>query len=179
MDSTDKIKPETHTEILTTLIQFLNSTNREIIKSTLGFIKLAIHTLPRALLTPHLETLVPNLLTWAKDYKNHFKVRVQHIFERMMRVFGAQTVIDAVKGGDEEGIKVLEAVRKRKERAKRKKRAARERQDEEEVSIFRYNVTLTECYQETAGASQQPRSARKGEEFDDVLYGSESEREGD
>jgi ribosomal RNA-processing protein 12 len=113
------------------LIQLLTSTNREIIKSTLGFIKLSIHTLPPSLLSPHLESLVPNLLVWAKDYKNHFKVRVQHIFERMMRVFGAQTVITAVKAGDEEGTKILEAVRKRKERAKRKKRAAREQEEQD------------------------------------------------
>lgn len=57
-------------------------------------------------------------------------------------MFGAQTVINAVKGGDEEGIKVLEAVRKRKERAKRKKRVARERQEDEEVSVFPYDVRL-------------------------------------
>lgn len=129
---TGEIKDETHNEILTTLIHFLTSTNREIIKSTLGFIKLVIHTLPPLLLKPHLETLVPNLLTWAKDYKNHFKVRVQHIFERMMRVFGADGVIGSVKSGDEEGGKILEAIRRRKERSKRRKRANREREEEEE-----------------------------------------------
>ena len=51
-----------HNEIFTTLLVFLSSANREIVKSILGFVKLAIHTLPTDIIRPHLKQLVPALL---------------------------------------------------------------------------------------------------------------------
>src|ERR1700709_2282679 len=116
------------TEIFTTLLVFLSSANREIIKSTLGYIKLAIHTLPVDLLRPHLKDLVPALLAWSHDHKNHFKSKVRHIFERMIRRFGWNDVYQAA--GEDQAAKVLVNIKKRKERAKRKK--AREEDDEDE-----------------------------------------------
>jgi ribosomal RNA-processing protein 12 len=117
-----------HTEIFTTLLVFLSSANREIVKSTLGFVKLAIHTLPTELLRPHLKDLVPALLTWSHDHKNHFKAKVRHIFERMMRRFGFEDVFACA--GEQDVAKVLVNIKKRKERAKRKKARG---EDEDEV----------------------------------------------
>jgi ribosomal RNA-processing protein 12 len=107
------------TEIFTTLIVFLSSANREIVKSILGFIKLAIHTLPIALIRSHLKTLVPSLLTWSNDHKNHFKMKVRHIFERLLRRCSFDEVYSCA--GDEEAAKVLVNIKKRKDRAKRKR----------------------------------------------------------
>jgi len=139
-----------HTEIFTTLLVFLASANREIVKSILGFIKLAIHTLPSEIIRPHLPALVPALLGWSHDHKNHFKAKVRHIFERMLRKFGWDEVYGCVDG--QEASKVLVNIRKRKERAKRKKAA---REDENEPP----------------GTKTEPA----GDAFEDVLYGSESE----
>jgi ribosomal RNA-processing protein 12 len=108
-------------EILSTLLVFLSSANREIVKSTLGFIKLAVHTLSEDVLRPQLPQLVPALLGWAHDHKNHFKAKVRHIFERMIRRFGFQAVHSCANG---EAAKVLVNIKKRKDRAKRKKAAA-------------------------------------------------------
>ena len=119
-----------HSEILSTLFVFVTSANREIVKSILGFVKLAIHSLPTDLVRPHLPTLVPALLGWSHDHKNHFKVKVRHIFERMLRRFGWDEVYGFA--GEEEAKKVLVNIKKRKERAKRKKSQANE--DEDEVS---------------------------------------------
>ena len=108
-------------EILSTLLVFLSSANREIVKSTLGFVKLAVHTLSEDVLRPQLPQLVPALLGWAHDHKNHFKAKVRHIFERMIRRFGFQAVHSCANG---EAAKVLVNIKKRKDRAKRKKAAA-------------------------------------------------------
>ena len=105
-------------EILTTLLVFLSSANREIVKSTLGFIKLAVHTLSEDVIRLQLPQLVPALLGWAHDHKNHFKSKVRHIFERMIRRFGFQAVHSCANG---EAAKVLVNIKKRKDRAKRKK----------------------------------------------------------
>jgi hypothetical protein len=122
-------------EIFTTLLVFLTSANREIVKSTLGYIKLSIHTLPTDLLRPHLKDLVPALLRWSHDHKNHFKAKVRHIFERMLRRFGWNDVYSCA--GEEEAAKVLVNIKKRKERAKRKKNGRGE-EEGEEVSVCQF-----------------------------------------
>jgi len=114
------------------MFEFLSSPNREIVKSILGFVKLAIHTLPVDLLRPHLKDLVPALLTWSHDHKNHFKVKVRHIFERMLRRFSWEEVYSCA--GQEEASKVLINIKKRKERSKRKKANKAEDAEENEVS---------------------------------------------
>jgi hypothetical protein len=156
------------TEIFTTLLVFLSSANREIIKSTLGYIKLAIHTLPIELLRPHLKELVPALLAWSHDHKNHFKAKVRHIFERMIRRFGWNDVYQAA--GEDQAAKVLVNIKKRKERAKRKR--AREDDGEEEEVRFPERLSFTiadDLIQATKG------KVPTGDAFEDVLYGSESE----
>ncbi|KAA1475204.1 NUC173-domain-containing protein [Dentipellis sp. KUC8613] len=150
----DEISETMHVEILTTILVFLTSTNREIVKSTLGYIKLAIHTLPADLVRPHLPQLVPALLAWSHDHKNHFKAKVRHIFERMLRRFRWEEVYGCV-GGEEAG-KVLVNIRKRKERAKRRRAQGGEEDDDNEAP------------------AAKPAT---GNAFEDVLYGSESELE--
>ncbi|KAF7306090.1 rRNA processing protein [Mycena chlorophos] len=145
---TDSIPVAMLGEILSTLFVFISSANREIVKSILGFVKLAIHSLPTNLVRPHLPTLVPALLGWSHDHKNHFKVKVRHIFERMLRRFGWDEVYGCA--GEEEAKKVLENIKKRKDRAKRKKALAND-EDEEQA---------------------KPAT---GDAFEDVIYGSESE----
>jgi ribosomal RNA-processing protein 12 len=128
----DSISSKMHTEILQTLLVFVNSANREIVKSVLGFVKLAIHTLPSELLRPHLGELVPSLLNWSHDHNNHFKVKVRHIFERLLRRFSWEEVYSCA-GNDEAG-KVLLNIKKRKDRAKRK-RATREEAGESDDEV--------------------------------------------
>ncbi|KAH9951521.1 ribosomal RNA-processing protein 12 [Amylocystis lapponica] len=113
----DTISPQMHMEIFTTMLVFVSSANREIVKSVLGFIKLAIHTMSVDLLRPHLGELA----------------KVRHIFERMLRRFGWEDVYACA--GEEEARKVLVNIKKRKDRAKRKRaRDADNDEDEEPAS---------------------------------------------
>lgn len=132
----DSLSNTMKSEIFATMLVFLASANREIVKSVLGYIKLSIHTYPVDLIQPHLKELVPALLTWSHDHKNHFKSKVRHIFERLLRRFSWEDVYSAA--GEEEASKVLVNIKKRKERAKRKKA---NREDEEEVTIFSCSLT--------------------------------------
>ncbi|KAF9049933.1 armadillo-type protein [Panaeolus papilionaceus] len=148
----DVVSSNMLTEVLSTLLVFLSSANREIVKSVLGFVKLAVHTLPADLVRPHLKDLIPALLNWSHDHKNHFKLKVRHIFERMLRRFTWDEVYSCA--GEEEASKVLVNIKKRKERAKRK-RASRMNEDE--------------------GDDGPKVKSKAGDAFEDVLYGSESE----
>jgi ribosomal RNA-processing protein 12 len=135
----DTIPTNMLNEIFSTLLIFLSSANREIVKSTLGFIKLAVHTLPEDVILPQLPQLVPALLGWVHDHKNHFKTKVQHIFERMIRRFGFQEVYSCANG--EEAAKVLVNIKKRKDRAKRKKALVASNVGEE-VSAVPFSLKL-------------------------------------
>ncbi|KAF8628897.1 hypothetical protein AX15_003680 [Amanita polypyramis BW_CC] len=149
----DQLSQTMHGEILSTMLVFLSSTNREIVKSVLGFTKLIIHTLPVNFIRPRLKELVPALLNWSHDHKNHFKMKVRHIFERMMRRFRYEEIHEYA--GNSEAAKVILNIKKRKERARRKKAATEE------------------------DAEEEPSVRPTGDAFEDVLYGSESESEED
>lgn len=118
---------------------FLQSKNREIVKSALGFVKVAIVALPHDAITPHLQALVPALLGWVHDHKNHFKQKTVHIFERMIRKFGYDDIYRFAGEGDEK--KVLVGIRRKKERAKKKKAAGDGDEEEEGVSSFSFFPT--------------------------------------
>jgi ribosomal RNA-processing protein 12 len=107
------------TEMVSTIVVFVASKNREIVKSALGFIKVGVVSLPAETMRPHLPALVPALLGWVHDHKNHFKTKTVHIFERMIRKFGYEAVYK--QGGEGDQKKVLENIKKKKDRAKRQK----------------------------------------------------------
>ncbi|WVQ96562.1 hypothetical protein IAU59_003667 [Kwoniella sp. CBS 9459] len=147
----DDISESTTSELVSTLNVFLTSKNREIVKSALGFAKVSIVSLPLSILSPHLPQIVPALLGWVHDHKNHFKSKTVHIFERLIRRFGFDEVYRHAHELPEER-KVLQGIRKRKERAKKKKAAKGDDEDDE----------------------QKPRTS-SGNAFDDILYNSDSD----
>ncbi|GFP58414.1 ribosomal RNA-processing protein 12 [Trichoderma asperellum] len=122
------LSEQTLSDLVQTMDLFLTSNNREIVKSCLGFVKVSVISLPVELMMPRLATLVPNLVTWSKEHKGHFKSKVRHILERMVRRFGFDAINNACPESDK---KLLANIRKTKERAKRKKDAAKNAHDEE------------------------------------------------
>ncbi|KUI67095.1 Ribosomal RNA-processing protein 12 [Cytospora mali] len=125
----ESLSVETLAEIVQTMDLFLTSNNREIVKSVLGFVKICVISLPRDLVEPRLATLLPNLMIWSHEHKGHFRAKVKHILERMIRRFGYEIVN---KNCPEEDRKLINNIRKTKERSKRKKDAAKEDGEEEE-----------------------------------------------
>jgi ribosomal RNA-processing protein 12 len=127
---TGSLSEATVSELLSTLIIFLGSANREIVKSAVGFAKVTVLCLPPELVRPQLDGLVPALLSWSGEHKNHFKVKIRHLFERLIRKFGYDDI--AMRVGEEDR-KLIVNIRKRQQRAK-KRRDAKEEAGEEEVS---------------------------------------------
>ena len=138
-------------DLVQTMDLFLTSANREIVRSVLGFIKVAIISLPEEIVKPKLDTLIPGLMSWSKEHKAHFKAKVKHILERAIRRFG----FDAIeKQCPEDDKKLVNNIRKTKERRKRQKAA------------------------DGADAATEESRARKKRfesEYDEALYGSESD----
>ncbi|KAI1330525.1 NUC173-domain-containing protein [Xylariaceae sp. FL0255] len=118
----ESLKEEVLTDLVQTMDLFLTSNNREIVKSVLGFVKVCVISLPTELMLPRLQTMVPNLMVWSHEHKGHFKAKVKHILERMVRRFGFEPVNRSCPEADK---KLITNIRKTKERSKRKRDAAK------------------------------------------------------
>lgn len=155
-----RLPAETISSLLSALSDFLRVQAREIVRSAIGFWKVAVVCLDAPTLDAHLSDLVVGLLTWSGDTKNHFKLKVRHIFERLIRKFGVERLEREV---GEDDRKLIANIRKSQLRAKRKKSGAKAEgaaamgsEDEGEV----------------------PKAKAGGQSaFDDALYGSEDEDE--
>lgn len=144
-------------DLVSTMDLFLTSANREIVRSVLGFTKVAIISLPETIVKPRLEGLVRGLMSWSREHKAHFRAKVKHIFERMIRRFGFDLVERYCPPEDK---KFINNIRKTKERRKRKKDAG----DEDD------------------GEDQNVPARRKNKfesEYDNALYGSDESTDDD
>ncbi|KAJ2068718.1 pre-rRNA processing protein [Coemansia sp. S155-1] len=153
-------------ELLSTVLMFVVNNNREIAKSSLGFVKIIAVILPKDVLEPHLGEIVTSILKWSHEFKNKMRLKCRHILDRLVRRLG----LDAVeKVMPEEHMKLLGNMRKRQQRSKRGKEAAAVGGQQQQT--------------EGNGASQVEAAAGAtakktfGNAYEDILYGSESELE--
>jgi len=147
-------------ELVATLDLFLTSKNREIVRSVLGFIKVCVISLPKEMMEPRFQTLIPNLMVWSHEHKAHFKAKVKHIIERLVRRFGFEIVDKYTPNEDK---KLIANIRKTRERRKRKKDEAKAAANDNDSDN---------------DVAEKPHGKYRFENgFDDALYGSESESE--
>jgi len=155
------LKPETVSELIEIMDLFLTSNNREIVRSVLGFVKVCVISLPEDLMLPRLKTLIPNLMVWSHEHKAHFKAKVKHILERMIRRFGANTVNQYCP---EEDRKLISNIRKTKERNKRHKDVVK--------------AAGAEGSGEEGEAQGGKKKGRFESEYDEAIYGSDDGSDG-
>jgi ribosomal RNA-processing protein 12 len=154
----ESLDAQTVADLVETMDLFLTSNNREIVQSVLGFVKVCVISLPKDLMIPRLKTLVPNLMVWSHEHKAHFKAKVKHIIERMIRRFGVDIVNNCCP---EEDRKLISNIRKTKERNKRHKDAAK--------------AAGAEASDDEDGGK---RKSRFESEYDEALHGSDEESDG-
>lgn len=151
-DFQTQLQPEMLKELVETVELFLTSNNREIVRSVLGFVKVAVVVLPDETLRPRLNTMVPSLMAWNKEHKGRLRSKVKGIIDRLVRRFGAP-LLEAIVG--EEDRKLVVNIRKARERSKRKKKEnAEDEEDDDE---------------------EKPAKQQTGNAFDKAVYGSDSE----
>jgi ribosomal RNA-processing protein 12 len=150
-----RISNETIQNLLEVMDIFLQNPNREIVRSVLGFVKVEVVSLPETLVKPRLNAILSNLMVWSHEHKAHFKAKVKHIVERMVRKFGVEAVERACPPEDR---KLITNIRKTREARKKKRDLAKEEGDE---------------------VKEKPKGKFESE-YDQAVYGSESEdSEGD
>lgn len=123
--------------LLDDIITILSSKSREVVKSAIGFLKVGMTILPSETFESSLCRLVPQLLGWSNEHQQHFKVRVRHLIEKMVRRHGWSTVMQYTPS-DHHAL--LHNIRKRRERLQRRKdevlssAAAASKDDKNEVN---------------------------------------------
>lgn len=116
----DSLPQETLIELASTVELFLTHNSREIAKSAIGFVKVEVLSLPEDLVRSNLSELLTKLMRWSHEHRDHFKSKVKHIVERLVRKFGVEEIEKAMP---EEDRKLVANIRKTRNRAKRQKDA--------------------------------------------------------
>lgn len=103
--------------VLPSTFLLLRRKNKEILKASLGLLKVLVAKSPAEGLQIHLKSIVEGLLMWQDGTKNHFKAKVKYLLEMLVKKCG----IDAVKSVmPEDHMKLLTNIRKIKERKERR-----------------------------------------------------------
>ena len=141
-------------DLVQTVDMFLSSSNREIVRSALGFIKVAVISLPEEVLIARLRSLIPNLLLWSREHKARFRSKVKHILERMVRRFGYEAV---VRNCPESDRKLICNIRKSRDRRRK--------------MISTNDIQADKLTKQT----QDSKVTSFENEFDEAVYGSDSD----
>lgn len=113
-------------ELCSTIELFLTHNSREIAKAAIGFVKVEVLSLPEDMIRANLKELLTKLMRWSHEHKGHFKSKVKHIIERLIRKFGVEEVEEAIP---EEDKKLVSNIKKSRNRAKRKQQEDTEDKD--------------------------------------------------
>lgn len=97
----------------------LQSPSREIVKSAISFVKVALVILDSETLDPLLPSLTEGLLQWANVHHQQFKLQVRHLMERLMRRFGYERMEQVTPS---EHHPLLVNIKKRREKSKKQQK---------------------------------------------------------
>eukprot|EP00939_MAST-03C_sp_MAST-3C-sp1_P003667 g3667.t1 len=120
-------------ELLETVLVLLREKSREVVKSVLGFLKVAISVVPEDDLLPLVPQIVRGLLLWSNEAKNRFRLKVRVLIERLIRKLGADAVEPHVPKKDKRLMAYIVKTRAKQLRKKSRKKAASKHGDGEDV----------------------------------------------
>ena len=108
-------------ELLPAVCALLEGKSREVVKSCLGFVKVAVVRLPQQDLAAELPRLVPALLHWSEDSKNRFKLKVRVVLERMCKRCGYEVVEASMP---KEHMALIAHIKREETRLEKKKKSS-------------------------------------------------------
>ncbi|KFO34874.1 RRP12-like protein isoform X2 [Fukomys damarensis] len=119
-------------QLLENVCLLLASRTRDVVKSALGFIKVAIVIMDVVHLAKHVQLVLEAIGKLSDDMRRHFRMKLRNLFTKFIRKFGFELVKGLLP---EEHHKVLVNIRKAETRAKKHRalsQAAAEEEEEEE-----------------------------------------------
>ncbi|XP_069317067.1 RRP12-like protein isoform X2 [Eulemur rufifrons] len=116
-------------QLLENVCLLLASRTRDVVKSALGFIKVAVVVMDVMHLAKHVQLVMEAIGKLSDDMRRHFRMKLRNLFTKFIRKFG----FDLVKGLlPQEYHKVLVNIRKAESRAKRHRALSQADVEEEE-----------------------------------------------
>lgn len=119
-------------QLLENVCLLLASRTRDVVKSALGFIKVAVVVMDVVHLAKHVQLVLEAIGKLSDDMRRHFRMKLRNLFIKFIRKFGFELVKDLLPA---EYHKVLVNIRKAETRAKKHRalsQAAMEEEEEEE-----------------------------------------------
>jgi len=113
----DKMDSNYIDQLVPAITSLINTGSRELIKSCTIFIKICLAVLPVASFKLHLSLLLTTLSNMSKENKQHFKLPLRRILEKLIRKYSYNTVLSLVPNEDH---KLLNHIRKMESRKKKK-----------------------------------------------------------
>lgn len=154
----DQLPTETLLEIALTVELFLTHNSREIAKAAIGFVKVEVLSLPEAFVKANLHEMLAKLMRWSHEHKGHFKSKVKHIVERLIRKFGVEIVEAAIPEDDR---KLVANIKKTRSRAKRRdeEEESTDKPDKEKKFVSAYEQALydSDVSDDEAEEEEKPR----------------------
>ena len=137
-------------EVVDTVAMFLESKNREIVRSVLGFVKVIVVVLEKDILDSRMHGVITGCMFWSKENKGRLRQKVRGILDRCLRRWDS-SVVESWVGGEDR--KTVVNIRKRKERSRKNKKGGVDDENEDEDTTER----------------------RYDNEFDEAVYGSDDD----
>lgn len=109
--------------LLRTVLVLIDENSREVIKSTIGFIRISVAAIPPEQLQPLLPELVGGLLHYHKA-KSRFRSKIKIIIKKLVRLFGYEALLEYVPDTE---TRLISHIRKLDEREERKKAMRKEK----------------------------------------------------
>ena len=149
-------------ELLDAVLVLLREKSREVIKSVLGFLKVAIAVVPEQKLQPLVPNIVKGILMWSGDAKNRFRLKVRVLIERLIRKLGADAVEPYVPKKDKRLMSYILKERAKSVRRKNRNKMLIDDEEEEEDVVHAQNEEEDEEGNDEDSDEEWVRSMVKG-----------------
>lgn len=165
-------------QLIEDVIVLIGHPAREVARSAVGLLKVAIPTLPVEQLQPHLSNLVPAILAWANEHALGLRVRVRHLMERLVRRFGWDLIHSLTPA---EHQRLTLNIRRRRNRQQRQQQQQQQQQKTPEIQQDNWDdLTVSALSQSTAFQRGninvvQKSAVTSSARFEKVLYDSDSD----
>ena len=152
------IPPAMTASLLSTFLPLLGSASREVNKSMMGLVKVIALSLPADELRQYAAEILAGIGKWSEERRVRLQEKMKSVLEIMARKLGWDEVRGLV---GEEQKRLVEHIRKMKEREGKKKAEAWAKRKE--------------ARGEVDSAADESRKGRKGDDFETVLAASDDE----
>nr|CAD7457370.1 unnamed protein product [Timema tahoe] len=149
----DLIPEDMRILLLDNVTLLMTSASREIVASTLSFVKVYITSFPVSVVAPSISTIVKSLVGMTEDCKRHFRTKTRDILDRLVRKFGAENISVLVPASDivmHKRLRNLRKIHSKKIRDKEQRKQENSDDDIDEPFIIKsYSKTIDEILAES------------------------------